>query len=145
MAKDPGAGMGVEADAWVIGGGGWGGEKDEHGTGPHLFAGQFDQAFPDALALMGDIDGEIGEVTDVGEVGEGAGDTDEPGVVPGGDDEGGVVEHVGDDGGIIDGPTLGEGGGVEKGDDLVDGRRIADAIGDHGKGRGQTRDWPEPS
>ena len=47
----------------------------------------------DAAALPGFVNGEVGEVTAVGVVGNGAGDADEAVVVPGGNEQVGVLQH----------------------------------------------------
>lgn len=145
MAENPGAGVGLEADAGVVFDRSRGRQQHEERARAHLFAGLRDEFLPDALTLVGGVDGEIGEVTDVGKVRQGAGESDEAVTVPGGDEQGSVADHVGDDGGIIDGPARREGRGLEHGDDGVHGDVVANAVRDHGKQVVQTRDWPPPS
>lgn len=77
--------MGGEADAVIIIFGGGSGEEGEEGVGAEGGAGLADEFEADALALVIDVDGEVGEVAAIGEIGEGAGEPDEAVAIPGAD------------------------------------------------------------
>lgn len=101
------------AEVRVVVDGGWGCEGDEGGIGAGGGVGAGEEFAADAEALVGFVDGEIGEVAGVAEIGEGAGDADELAAEASGDEEVGVAEHAFESVLVGDGAALGETGALE--------------------------------
>jgi len=99
------------AEVRVIVDGGWSCEEDEDGIGAGGGVGAGEEFA--AEALVGFVDGEIGEVAGVAEIGEGAGDADELAAEASGDEEVGVAEHAFESVLVGDGAALGEAGPFE--------------------------------
>lgn len=107
-----------EADVAVVVGRGRGGQQDEVAARAELGLRVGDEFDADALALIGHVHRQIGQVAAVGEVGDGAGHADEQLPVPGGHGQVGVSQHAGDGLGVIDRAALGQGGAVEEVDEI---------------------------
>ena len=101
------------AEVGVVVDGGWSCEEDEGGIGAGGGVGMGEEFAADAETLVGLVDGEIGKVAGVAEIGERAGDADEMAAEACGDEEIGVAEHAFDSIGVGDGAALGETGAVE--------------------------------
>jgi len=99
------------AEVRVVVDGCWGCEEDEGGIGAGGGVGAGEEFA--AEALVGFVDGEIGKVAGVAEIGEGAGDADELAAEACGDEEVGIEEHAFDSVRVGDGAAFGEAGSLE--------------------------------
>src|SRR5579863_6538103 len=123
-----------KADVWVVIYGFGRGQQNEAGFRAVEVLGAANQLLADALALVGNTDGEVGEVGGVGEVGQRTGDADQEVAIPGRYDEIGVLEHPGHALAIARGAALSEGGGMVQLDKLIEIEVVSRAVLDHGRG-----------
>lgn len=98
--------MRLHPDMRVIRPGRGGRQQNERGVQPRRFVRLADQFFPDPLALIRHIDGEVAEIRAVGEVSNGPRDADEFCAIAGGDEEIRMGQHAGDGAWIVHRPPL---------------------------------------
>lgn len=116
--KNPGAVVGCKPQVRVIPHGSRGGEQDHYTTFPQLIPGVVDELTPNASPLIRPVDGQIGKVAAVFEIGYRSGDAYQQFVLPGGYEQIGMLEHALDDARIIDRSAFGEPGPVQQVDEI---------------------------
>src|SRR5574343_304517 len=127
-----------------------GGEQGEHACSAEATFCFLDQLLADALFLVIDIHRQVGQVGDVAEIGQRAGNADQALAVPGRHGQVGVLEHVGENIGPVDGAAFAECGTAIERDGGIDLKRRVDAIFDrwverHAASSSSTRQMNCPS